>query len=80
MNTNGTDFKSLYDFTAGSGVNFTTTNSDGANPFGVIVLGNTLYGATSTGGSGGNGTVFSLSPLPATLPRIGLTASATNSF
>jgi uncharacterized repeat protein (TIGR03803 family) len=55
-------FTTLYSFTASStnssGVN---TNSDGANPEGVLILtNNTLYGTASVGGSGGNGTVFAV--------------------
>jgi uncharacterized repeat protein (TIGR03803 family) len=39
----------------------TGTNTDGANPLGALVLtGGTLFGTTSTGGAGGNGTVFSV--------------------
>jgi uncharacterized repeat protein (TIGR03803 family) len=52
INTDGTGFTNLYSFTGGS---------DGANPYGGLVLsGNTLYGMTSTGGSAGNGNVFSV--------------------
>jgi uncharacterized repeat protein (TIGR03803 family) len=57
INTNGTGFKTLRNFTGGS---------DGGWPFlGPLVLsGNTLYGTTMRGGSGsgksGNGTVFAL--------------------
>ncbi len=41
--------------------NFTSTNSDGALPYGGLVLsGNTLYGMASQGGTNGNGTVFSV--------------------
>jgi uncharacterized repeat protein (TIGR03803 family) len=59
MNTNGSAFSVLHDFTlldSGTG-----TNTDGAIPFGGLVLsGNALYGTASAGGSGGNGVVFSL--------------------
>jgi uncharacterized repeat protein (TIGR03803 family) len=52
INTDGTGFTNLYNFTGGS---------DGANPFGALVLsGNTLYGTASQGGSQGNGTVFAI--------------------
>jgi uncharacterized repeat protein (TIGR03803 family) len=55
INTDGTGFTNLHDFTAGS------TNSDGANPASrLILLGNTLYGTTLNGGSSGGGTVFAL--------------------
>src|ERR1035437_9405074 len=63
VNTNGTGFTNLYNFTAtstdSSGVE---TNSDGANPdAGLILSGNTLYGTASVGGSLGSGTVFAVS-------------------
>ncbi|MGA2029223.1 MAG: choice-of-anchor tandem repeat GloVer-containing protein, partial [Verrucomicrobiota bacterium] len=52
INTNGTGFTNLYNFTGGS---------DGADPqAGLILSGNTLYGTASDGGSGGNGTLFAL--------------------
>jgi uncharacterized repeat protein (TIGR03803 family) len=52
VNTNGTGFTNLYNFTGGS---------DGAVPYGRLVLsGSTLYGTASGGGSSGNGTVFSV--------------------
>ena len=53
VNTNGTGFTNLHSF---------TSSSEGANPFGSLILsGNSLYGAASSGGSAGIGTVFSLS-------------------
>ncbi len=57
VNTDGTSFTTLRNFTA---------QSDGGFPYaGVILSGNTLYGAASRGGASGDGTVFSLSlPLP----------------
>ncbi len=63
LNTDGTGFINMYDFSA---ANFIYpgyfTNSDGLNPFaGLVVSGNTLYGTTYNGGTAGNGTVFSLS-------------------
>jgi uncharacterized repeat protein (TIGR03803 family) len=62
VNTDGTGFTNLYSFTAtstdSSGVE---TNSDGAYPnAGLILLGNTLYGTASSGGSPGSGTVFAV--------------------
>jgi uncharacterized repeat protein (TIGR03803 family) len=57
INTNGTGFTNLYTFTGGS---------DGGWPLDgpLILSGNTLYGTTMRGGSGGgnsgNGTVFAL--------------------
>ncbi len=59
LNTNGTGFTNLYNFTAApapSGI-----NSDGAFPHaGLMLSGNTLYGTTSSGGGSGYGTVFAL--------------------
>ena len=52
LKTNGAGFTNLHTFTG---------SSDGANPTaGLILLGNTLYGTASGGGSSGNGTVFSV--------------------
>jgi uncharacterized repeat protein (TIGR03803 family) len=66
INTDGTGFTNLYTFSAavpgppvGEGEN--VTNSDGAFPLaGLILSGNTLYGTTEYGGSGGSGTVFAI--------------------
>jgi uncharacterized repeat protein (TIGR03803 family) len=59
VNTNGTVFTILHSFTAGLGPEY--TNSDGAYPQAVLILlGNTLYGTASHGGSSGNGTVFAV--------------------
>jgi uncharacterized repeat protein (TIGR03803 family) len=50
VNTDGTGFTTLHSFTGAS---------DGAAPYGGLILsGNTLYGTTSSGGSLGYGTVF----------------------
>ena len=52
VNTDGTGFRVLHHFTAGS---------DGADPRGGLVLvGNALYGTSAVGGSSGNGTVFAV--------------------
>jgi uncharacterized repeat protein (TIGR03803 family) len=52
INTNGSDFTTLYSFTNGS---------DGANPYaGLILSGTTLYGMAYAGGSSAWGTVFAL--------------------
>jgi uncharacterized repeat protein (TIGR03803 family) len=57
INTDGTGFSTLYNFTGGN---------DGANPqAGLLLSGNSLYGTANAGGAAGNGTVFSLSFLPA---------------
>ena len=58
INTDGTGFSNLYSFSATSGT--PATNSDGGGPSAVILSGNTLYGATASGGSSGNGTVFAV--------------------
>jgi uncharacterized repeat protein (TIGR03803 family) len=52
MNTNGTGFALLHEFSAGA---------DGAYPFGSLTLaGSTLYGVTSEGGSANDGIVFQI--------------------
>ncbi len=52
IQTNGTGFTSLYSFTGGT---------DGTEPDTELVLsGGTLYGAATSAGSGGGGTVFSI--------------------
>jgi uncharacterized repeat protein (TIGR03803 family) len=59
VNTNGSGFTVLHSFTAPTGS--LGTNSDGAQPWGGLIFsGNTLYGMASRGGTGGNGTVFSV--------------------
>jgi uncharacterized repeat protein (TIGR03803 family) len=60
INTDGTGFTNLHSFAATSG-SFPSTNSDGAEPSaGLIMSGNTLYGTAQSGGTLGEGTVFSL--------------------
>jgi len=52
INTDGTGFTNLHNFTGGY---------DGANPYGGLILsGTTLYGTTRGGGTHGNGTVFAM--------------------
>ena len=52
VNTDGTGFTNLHSFTA---------NSDGVDPIGALVLlGNTLYGTASDGGSYNAGTLFAV--------------------
>jgi uncharacterized repeat protein (TIGR03803 family) len=59
INTNGSNFTTLHSFTPMDPL--TATNTDGAIPFGGLVLsGDTLYGTTTAGGQGGRGAVFSL--------------------
>src|ERR1044071_1511780 len=61
VNTDGTAFSVLHSFSA---LNFTTKgaiNNDGANPVaGLVLSGNTLYGAASAGGPWGEGTLLSI--------------------
>jgi uncharacterized repeat protein (TIGR03803 family) len=55
INTDGTGFTNLYNFSAGG------INNDGAYPYDTLTLsGDTLYGTTANGGTAGNGTVFAL--------------------
>jgi uncharacterized repeat protein (TIGR03803 family) len=60
VNTDGTGFTNLYNFTGGS---------DGANPCGTLYyVSNCLYGTTANGGTNGQGTVFALrGVVPATV-------------
>jgi len=59
MTTNVTSFAIVHNFTAPTGANF--TNTDGAEPFGGLILsGNTLYGMTTQGGNSSAGGVFSV--------------------
>jgi uncharacterized repeat protein (TIGR03803 family) len=58
VHTNGMGFVTLHSFSLLVG-DPTRTNEDGANPCaGLTLLGNTLYGTSKNGGSGGNGTLF----------------------
>jgi uncharacterized repeat protein (TIGR03803 family) len=68
INTNGTGFTILHAF-AGS-------PTQGANPYaGLLLSGNTLFGASWAGGAHGHGTVFSLS-YPS--PQLTIMPSGTN--
>jgi uncharacterized repeat protein (TIGR03803 family) len=51
LNTDGTGFSILHDFTGGN---------DGGYPGGLVLSGNTLFGTTSRGGVFNNGIVFAL--------------------
>lgn len=74
INTDGTGYQILYNFTAGSSA--TNTNYDGVAPSaGFVLSGNTLYGLTSEGGSSGYGTLFSFT-LPQ--PQLAIGVSGTN--
>jgi uncharacterized repeat protein (TIGR03803 family) len=79
INTDGTGFTKLHDFAATSGSYPDITNSDGVGPSsGLILSGNTLYGTANSGGSGGAGTVFSLSLPPVSAPQLTIILSGTN--
>jgi len=64
VNTDGTGFTVLHSFSMETNLsdpNGAQTNTDGGSPPGGLVLsGATLYGAASSGGVTGNGTVFSV--------------------
>ena len=63
VNTNGTGFTRLHDFSASAfnPAGSDMTNADGAYPAAALVLsGTTLYGTAPGNGSGGAGTVFSI--------------------
>ncbi len=76
VNTDGTGFTTLHVFTA---VGAYGKNRDGANPYaGLALSGNTLYGTAENGGSLGNGTVFSITLPPVTVPQLAITLAGTN--
>jgi uncharacterized repeat protein (TIGR03803 family) len=59
IKTNGNNFTILHNFTPMDWVS--ATNTDGAIPYGGLLLSNdTLFGTTSAGGFGGRGTIFSM--------------------
>jgi uncharacterized repeat protein (TIGR03803 family) len=61
INADGTGFTTLYTFTASNpNSDGFPTNSDGAEPGGLILSGNTIYGTAGGGGAYGYGTVFKL--------------------
>jgi len=61
VNTNGTGYKIIKNFSALDTITF--TNADGAQPMaGLVLWSNQLYGTTYTGGSGKRGTIFGVDP------------------
>jgi len=62
VNTDGTGFTNLHSFSTLSAVAHLVpaTNSDGAHPNGLTLVGNTLFGTAAAGGAPGNGTVFAV--------------------
>jgi len=77
INTDGSNFTNLYNFTEPDPVTF--TNTDGGVPLaGLILSGSTLYGTASADGTANLGTVFGLSvTLPGT-PLLTILRSGTN--
>jgi uncharacterized repeat protein (TIGR03803 family) len=75
VSTNGTNFATLYSFTATTGASL--TNNDGANPnAGLLILNNLLFGTTASGGTSGQGNVFAVSSVPSLVA--GFTPSVTS--
>ena len=59
INTDGSGYKDLYTFTSYHSPYY--TNSDGAHPYGGLIMsGNTLFGTACDGGTNGYGTIFSI--------------------
>jgi uncharacterized repeat protein (TIGR03803 family) len=76
MNTNGTSFIPLYNFSTISA--FNSPNGDGAYPVASLVLsGTTLYGSANSGGTSGYGSIFSLT-VPAAPPQLAITVTSGN--
>lgn len=79
VNTNSLGFTNLYSFSAvGYDASNTATNSDGTNPNGLVSAGGRLYGTTGSGGTSGNGTVFSLSLGTISPPTLAISLLGTN--
>ncbi len=62
INTNGSDFATIYPFTlGGDNTSGYLTNTDGGFPsVGLVVDGSTAYGAAGSGGTNGLGTIYRL--------------------
>jgi uncharacterized repeat protein (TIGR03803 family) len=61
MNTSGSNYAALYNFTTPKSNGSALTNADGEQPdSGVVLAGGTLYGAAYGGGNYGYGTIYSL--------------------
>lgn len=60
LDTDGTEFRTLYNFGATSDAGSGYANSDGAGPRGLILSGKTFYGTTGSGGMSGLGTIFQI--------------------
>ena len=68
ISTDGTGFTVLHSFTG---------QSDGGNPSALVLSENTLYGTARVGGSGGSGTIFSIS-LPVGPPQLTIKPAGSN--
>jgi uncharacterized repeat protein (TIGR03803 family) len=82
INTDGTGFSTLYEFSATNGAGPNTgagTNLDGAHPVGgLLYAGGALYGTASEGGALGLGSIFRISFPPSLfITRIGTNAVLT---
>jgi len=66
LHTDGSGFETLHVFTG--------ANDGGGPAAGMTLIGNTLYGTTTKGGTGGSGTIFSLS-LPPEPSRLAIKTS-----
>jgi uncharacterized repeat protein (TIGR03803 family) len=72
LNTGGTPFTNLYNFSR----TISKTNQDGTIPVAdLVVSGKTLYGTTYNGGSGGSGTVFAFDLGTISPPHLSITGS-----
>jgi uncharacterized repeat protein (TIGR03803 family) len=78
VNTDGTGFTNLHNFTGVVSFPF-PANSDGVRPAArLISYRGTLYGTTETGGKTAAGTIFSISLLSTNPPRLTITPSPTS--
>ena len=73
VNTDGSGFATLYNFTAASKL-----DPNEAYTSGLVWSGHTLYGTEYFGGSAGNGVVFGLLLPPAAPPELALALAGTN--
>ena len=81
INTNGTGFTNLHVFAFGTNSFFgTITNADGSGPASLMLSGNTLYGATRSGGSSANGTVFAINTSGAGFTNLHIFTAGTNAY
>ena len=78
LNTSGTGFTNIYNFTA---LDINGDNSDGNGPDGTLIIsGTTLYGASYYGGTNGNGNVFAFNTNGTFTPLFNFSAGNANSI